>query len=629
MCEQCEKKKLASPKSLRAKKQLPYIVEPELKGFSKFWDGHHATNPCVIRFKEDSRVFLGYRAGGEEDYFRVGPWDSYSSHLGLVILDETGKQVQHRFQYPIMTILRDEPLPKNEKEYVDYLKAHPGKIVNLHDFRFFEWQDYLYVIFHEGPVNGCYDALVRMKVSDFLSRIKQCTGLLRLQLPSEEIIQDWKAIWWDDGVWEPCGYKGTNKLWSSPVIKGDIVYLPLADGTLELNHRPWGDGMSVLNVGKDLFVTPTKDGITKYGSFELNIRPGYLDNSHMGNNGMPVRAKIGNADVYIDVTHSCHNRMIADETCDKHDLYYYPYFRVKDAATGELLYYSEEPILDYDEVWKEYTNNGAWVKNNPILGGVMFAGGQLESQSGKNGLEDEFVTYLGLGDTAVGMASFTLKDLLPEQVITDIQSRSQHKQSPVTILESLEFQFPKKIQGWEWSLGNDTEKRTITVNRKLVNNETTETGARSIYSRPGYFDSDFLHFDGISIRLMEGIGWIVLYTGIHWEELHGEQQTQISAGFLILDDKNPEKILFRSTEPILQRQVLKKGWVMETHDFNPDTILERASEFIPEKVIREIKRLRFMEDKGLAFNSMMNNWLRQKSGIDKTPMNLPGFEVTD
>ena len=35
----------------------------------------------------DPRVFLGYRAGGTEDFFRIKGWDVWRSHLGVAVLN--------------------------------------------------------------------------------------------------------------------------------------------------------------------------------------------------------------------------------------------------------------------------------------------------------------------------------------------------------------------------------------------------------------------------------------------------------------------------------------------------------------------------------------------------------------
>ncbi len=56
---------------LKAKKDSKILIEPLKSGFTASWEGHHATTPCSIRFKEDPRVFLGYRAGGHRRYLPV------------------------------------------------------------------------------------------------------------------------------------------------------------------------------------------------------------------------------------------------------------------------------------------------------------------------------------------------------------------------------------------------------------------------------------------------------------------------------------------------------------------------------------------------------------------------------
>ena len=74
--------------------------------------------------------------------------------------------------------------------------------------------------------------------------------------------------------------------------------------------------VAVLNTGDRFHADATPDGLTQYGVFETNTRPGYLDNSHVGNNGRPTRAWIGTKEVYIDVTHGC-SRDMAMSRCEQ------------------------------------------------------------------------------------------------------------------------------------------------------------------------------------------------------------------------------------------------------------------------------------------------------------------------
>jgi hypothetical protein len=599
-------------KPLKAKKIVQYLIEPKTDGCSPIWESHHATNPCVVRFHRDPRVFLGYRAGGTEDYFRFGQHDAWASHLGLAVLDEEGKKVRHRLPLPIMTRHQDVPLPRNDAEYEQCVKLYNDRVRILHDFRFFEYQDYLYVIFHESSLTEVFDCIVRMPVDAFIQKVDQS---ISLSAESVENIQDrWGRIWWQEDMWEPCGVEGTNRIFASPVIKGDIVFFELADGSLQLSHRPMGDGIAVLNVGSDLFARATPDSMTLYGHMEHSQRPGYLDNSHVGNNGLPTRAKIGSVDVYVDVTHGCHNRMISDHDCNTFQIRYYPYFRIKDFRTGDLLYYSEVPILDFDKVWKEYVEDGTWIRQNKLLRGVMFAGGQIEVSPRKNGLDDEFITYVGLGDTAIGAATFTLRDVIPDQVLEDILSRKTHEGTLDGVKENT-FVFPKLIQGWNWSVFNDPHRRCLRIGRQLTKGEYAESGARTVLPSPGRFDSDGLVFDGHSIRYAEGIGWIVLYKGLRWEQRGGQKTTQVGYGFLILDNTVPEKILYRSTEPIQGMVTVEPGWTAGSAGVPTENFLDKAEERIPPRVLYEIRRTIELFQNGKLFGSQMMTWLGQKSGL--------------
>jgi len=134
--------------------------------------------------------------------------------------------------------------------------------------------------------------------------------------------------------------------------------------------------------------------------------------------------------------------------------------------------------------------------------------GQIEA--GKNGLDDEFIVYIGLGDTAVGAARFKLRELLPEQVIKDIQVRKEHQKILVKGIERNEYPIEEKVNGWQWSIVNDPEKRNINVIRKLKKGRQTESGIRVVNSVPGSFDADCIIFNGKSVRYLENIGWALI-----------------------------------------------------------------------------------------------------------------------
>lgn len=601
-------------KTLKATKLKEYIIEPLKTGYSNKWEGHHATNPCLVRLKNDNRVFLGYRAGGYDDYYWVNGWDVWASHMGLAILDSTNCRVEHRLPLPIMTIVRDVKLPQNAADFKEYCKAHRDDILIMHDFRFFEYQGYLHVIYHESSVLDVWDCVVRMPVKTFLNKIDESLKLMNQ--PVEKIIKQWHDIWWKEDTWQPCGINGSKHIFGSFVIKGDIVYFEKPDGSLQMCHRPLADAVAVVDVGTKLYADRTADGFTEYGVCETCIRPGYKDNSHLGNNGMPSRAKIGDTEVYIDVTHGCFDKMIADENCNERHILYYPYFRVKDYHTGDVLYYSEEPILDYDEQWKEYTQNGEWVSKNAALDGVMFTGGQIEAVPGKNGIDDTFIAYIGIGDTAIGVAKFTLRQLLPDTVIEDIASRSKKSfinYNGDVVKNTYEIEIP--VNGWNWKIENDCRRVRINVVRSLSIDGKIEKSIRPIHTAPGYFDADAIIFDGSSVAFLPDVGWAIAYKGIRWTETkNGDWETQVGFGVLLLHRNNPEKLIYRSTSSICT-PVIEKGRTLGQSVNTPAEIAQSPFKYIPANVIKETRRIGVLMDKKLLPLPQMVVWQQQKSQI--------------
>jgi hypothetical protein len=612
-----------SNKKYQARKVPGYVLEPIMEGYSKTWESHHVTNPCVVRFAEDSRVFLGYRAGGAEDYFRIEDWDVWASHLGLSILDKRGEKVICRFPLPIMTKLRKAPLPQNKVEFAAYQSRCKDVIAVLHDFRFFDHEGYLYVIYHEGPLCDCYDCIVRMPVRTFIEKVDASVELLKE--PVDQIQVRWYNLWWAENVWESCGVDGTNRIFASPINKGDIVFFELGDGTLQMCHRPMADGMAVLNTGKDLFARATPDGLTTYGVFETNTRPGFTDNSHVGNNGLPTRAKIGDVDVYIDVTHGCFDRMVVDENVPDHKILYYPYFRIKDYHTGQLLYYSQDQILEFDDVWREYTMEGAWVSKLPHLDGVMFVGGQIPLDPDKIGVDDEFIMYSGCGDTAISAAKFTIRQLVPPQVLADIQVRKSHQAHAADKITPNSYVLPEKVNGWEWRVQNDPDHRNLAVVRTLKKDGYVESDVRVINTAPGYFDADAMIFDGKAVQFIKDVGWTIVYTGIRWDEKNGKKITTAGYGLIILDKDNPEKLLYRATSPVKEIGILD-GWMLQVNAPEATALAAKAESLIPAKVLFEIKRIHELCPQGKLYIGQMATWHRKKSGmlpLDQT-MYYPG-----
>ena len=375
-------------------------------------------------------------------------------------------------------------------------------------------------------------------------------------------------------------------------------------------HRPTPD-IAILNTGNDPFAPTTPDGIAEFGSLQTCIRPGFRDNSHIGNNGTPVRARIGEVDVFMDIVHGVNNARIGAASGEGWEMTYFPYLRLLDADTGECLYYSEDCILDMNGLWREYTIDGTWVSTLPHLMGVMFAGGQIESVAGKNGLDDLFYTYVGVGDTAVALAEFRLRDLLPEGVISDIQSRKQRRHISLPGSVPAASIIPGKCCGWAWSVDNSSDGRDVVIERKIIIQSRLESNARPVGARPGYFDADGLAVAPESVCNIEGIGWAVVYRGFKWLEVNGARRTQWGYGLLLLDLEMPERVYYRASEPLQGRTFEEEGWTSGTETGMAAQLLAGAAQFIPANVRHEISRMETLK----PMPSHMAKWLREKAAV--------------
>jgi len=83
---------------------------------------------------------------------------------------------------------------------------------------------------------------------------------------------------------------------------------------------------------------------------------------------------------------------------------------------------------------------------------------------------------------------------------------------------------------------------------------------------------------------------------------------------LILEDKNPEKVLYRSTESICDTVKISE-WNITPMTDAVEELLGNYEKFVPEKVLFEIRHLHSLEKRGLAFSSQMITWQKQKSGL--------------
>lgn len=596
------------PYKAHTKKEL--LIAPIKDGPTSYWEGHHATNPCTIRFKSDPRVFLGYRAGGTADYHRLGKFDVWSSHLGLAIIDEDGVSIKHRFPLPVMTIEHDIALPQNEEEYEAFRQSeHVDKILIMHDYRFTEYRDYLYVVFHEGSLSTCDDCVVRMPVKTFLEKIESSIQLS--DKPIEEIKDAWRQLWWQDGVWEPCGINGSNRIFNTEKfepVKGDILFIELEDGTLECNHRPLANGTAKVNTGNNFFVQTSSDGITEYGVFETNTRPGYLDNSHLGNNGHLSKALIGERPVYIDVTHGCGCDLSAEKPEDKHTMYY-AYLRIKDRKTGELLYWSEDPVVDYDENLYDFAIKGEWVSKNPSIDGVMFTGGQEELIPGKISENDQWVSYVGLGDTTITTATFTLKELVPPEVLQDIAN------GPVDLdlsnqLDHYNCKLPEPVCGWDWEVSQNLAERKIEVVRRL--SDTGETAIRPIYLRPGYFDAHGAIIYPNGVQFVDELqAWSVSYAGLRFEN----ESVSLAPGIILLSGFNPEQVWYRSMKAFATPETMPVAELNAYLNQRENLPLETMLASIPDSVKTDLGYLIKGKPHDRPYLPMMEEFFKCKAQV--------------
>jgi predicted GH43/DUF377 family glycosyl hydrolase len=580
-----------------------YMIEPLPHGPTAFWEGHHATNPCCLRLSGESRVLLGYRAGGVDDWFRCGDHTSWASHLGLAVLDVLGESVV--CPLPIMKIDPPVALPKSSAEFDMYRKGPDrDRIAVLHDFRFWEDSGWVYVIYHEGTVNEVYDCLVRMSAKNFSRRVD---ASIKLSLePTPDIESAWRALWWEAGVWEAAGIDGTNRIYGSEVVENDIVFLRRTDGGITMLHRPVPDIAAVETDGKT-YAPVAPDGLAAFGSLQSCVRPGFSDNSHLGNNGSPTSVRIGQRHFFVDIVHGVRNQRITELSENGGwRLTYEPYIRLLNADNGACVYYSEEPIL-LEDPWKEYTQFGEWVKALPHLDSVMFAGGQVPREAELCGLDDEFQTYIGVGDTAVARATFRLRHLLPAAVIEDLSGEADIEAVPTRLITGASIRISEESCGWSWSLINREAQRAVGIVRELPDPEGGERNIRRVDARPGYFDAHGLWMSEQTPVAVDDWGWLVVYQDQRWDvNPKGYKRTQAGLGILVLDRENPERVLYRSTLPI-GRIREADGWTdLSAAESWKDEDLLRS---IPEKVRREAAYIH----QGKWVPSNMTRWLREKS----------------
>lgn len=109
-------------------------------------------------------------------------------------------------------------------------------------------------------------------------------------------------------------------------------------------------------------------------------------------------------------------------------------------------------------------------------------------------------------------------------------------------------------------------------------------------------------------RGLERIGdwaWLVSYHGLRLLEEGGRVQTRAGVGVLLVDAANPERVLYRSEEPLPGSVIACDGW-------NPDLrghLPEIPATWIPQKVLNEGAYLHQVQ----PIPSAATRWLREKA----------------
>jgi hypothetical protein len=137
-----------------------------------------------------------------------------------------------------------------------------------------------------------------------------------------------------------------------------------------------------------------------------------------------------------------------------------------------------------------------------------------------------------------------------------------------------------------------------------------EEGARDIAPVPGRFDAHATLFDGSAAALDDELGWIVVYTGARFEEEGGRKVTRLGLGILLLDRENPERILYRTGEPVAGSPRTVPGWSAAADTAGARSVLREARRIIPARVQQEVRQLYVSQ----PMPSDMTKWLKRKSG---------------
>ena len=158
-----------------------------------------------------------------------------------------------------------------------------------------------------------------------------------------------------------------------------------------------------------------------------------------------------------------------------------------------------------------------------------------------------------------------------------------------------------------WTIRNSSDGREVHIVRRLK--ASGETSARPVCARPGHFDSDGLVVEPGCVVRSPDLGWLVIYKGYCWGGTDGQRRTQVGYGLLLLDRKNPERILYRSSEPLDGKLAFEEGWTAGGTIALGKAFMARAESLLPSRVRNET--LYLYQHKPLP--PYMARWLASKA----------------
>ena len=580
------------------------VIAPRKSEFYQ-WEDFNTSNPCILRLPGADEAYLGYRAGGSDGKHIVADdYYSWASELGLAVLSSDFKEVKYRFPLSIWRPERNIPLPKTNEEFHAICKDHPAEEIAYHDFRLWDFGDeYIYLYYHKGWMQAVEDCIRRMPKEEFLSKISRSKEMIDKKEVTEE---RWYTVW-KHSDWEPAGVNGTESFYGSALPKNNIDVYRLADGRLHCTHRPAPEN-AIIDLNGHPYIPATEDGISAMSVWEKRVRMDGFDNSHLGSNGADTPVRFFGKDFLLDISHGVSNLGFQYEGREAGDMFYLPFFRVKDGWTGEVLYLSQSPAMKVDDEWKEWCYDGNWVSCLENFCFTSFPGGQYPEVEGKNTENDTFYAFIGLGDTATGRVKFRPIDMMPPLVRENLAHYHEYKEKKAHLrVPENRYEFDKPFCGdWKFAIANVNGQMSIVYSLE----RTGETFVRPVHRDAACFDFNMTLFDGKSVYYEESIGWLVGVQGVTFSEKDGKTVSRIGYGVLVLQNENPARIIYRSKESIVP--VEEREGIAYSDKFRTFT-KEELLAAIPEKAKKIRAKMRELEPLGRCYPSTYTAWLKDKS----------------